>query len=249
MRSSAALLLRGDGRARLLPLRRHVRDDDGAAAQPLVDKVCPVQLDYGEETFTSQPAGGEGAGEAGRRPEDVCPDVPLLPGHAPPAGHPRQPAAGGVGGHARPPAPRAGPVVGSLLMGLVVMANCHWWSLPPVFLLLASLPAGCTGSMRAVFSDSYAYVGAAADRRRAGGGQAVRLSVLGVAMMARNPVGKAVALLAYDSYGDGRRQPHIYCAEAEEVALGGMREGGGEERQRLQRPVTLEPQGNAEGSL
>lgn len=134
-----------------------------------LDKVCPVQLDYGEETFTSQPAGGEGAGEAGRRPEDVCPDVPLLPGHALPAGHPRQPAAGGVGGHARPPAPRAGPVVGSLLMALVVMANCHWWSLPPVFLLLASLPAGCTGSMRAVFSGSYAYVGAAAGRRRAGG--------------------------------------------------------------------------------
>lgn len=100
--------VRGDGRACLLPLRRHLRDDDGAFAESLGGQNLPgaAGLRRGD---LRQPAAGEGPGEAGRRPAGVCEDVPLLPGPAVRAGRLRQPAAGGVGRRARPPLPRASP--------------------------------------------------------------------------------------------------------------------------------------------
>lgn len=161
-----------------------------------VDKICLVQLDYGEETCASLQQGKDPAKQDAVQRVfakmslyfQVLLFVPavfanLLLGAWADARGRRFPV--------------LAPVVGSLLMALVIMANCYWWSLSPALLLLAALPAGCTGSMMAVFSGSYAYVGAVASRRA----RTLRLSVLGVAMMVCNPVGKAVALLVYDRYG------------------------------------------------
>ncbi|XP_069970903.1 proton-coupled folate transporter [Penaeus vannamei] len=161
-----------------------------------VDKICLVQLDYGEETCASLQEGKEPAKQDAVQKMSaqmslyfqILLFVPAIFANL---------LLGAWGDMRGRRAPVLAPVVGSLFMALVLMANCYWWSLPPALLLLAALPAGCTGSMMAVFSGCHAYVGAVAGRRA----RTLRLSVLGVAMMVCNPVGRAVALLIYDGYG------------------------------------------------
>lgn len=213
-----------------------------------VDKICLVQLDYGEETCASLQQGKDPAKQdAVQRVSakmslyfQVLLFVPavfanLLLGAWADARGRRFPV--------------LAPVVGSLLMALVIMANCYWWSLSPALLLLAALPAGCTGSMMAVFSGSYAYVGAVASRRarRRGGHDGVQPRRQGGGA----PRLRQVRLRGHPRLPSGnvRRQHRVHSAEAEEVALRGVRAGGAGGQERLQRLVALESQENAEDGL
>ncbi|XP_063586340.1 lysosomal proton-coupled steroid conjugate and bile acid symporter SLC46A3-like [Penaeus indicus] len=161
-----------------------------------VDKICSVQLDYGEETCASlqeekDPAKQDAVQKMSAQMSlyfQLLLFVPAVFANL---------LLGAWGDTRGRRLPVLAPVVGSLLMALVIMANCYWWALPPALLLLAALPAGCTGSMMAVFSASFAYVGAVAGRRA----RTLRLSVLGVTMMVCNPAGRAIALLVYDRCG------------------------------------------------
>lgn len=85
------------------------------------------------------------------------------------------------------------PALGQLLLGLGLVANSYWWSLPPAFILLAYLPAGLTGATVGLFMGVYAYVSATSTPKA----RTTRMAVVGVILFLASPVGKYFGAVLY----------------------------------------------------
>ncbi|XP_037781602.1 solute carrier family 46 member 3-like [Penaeus monodon] len=89
------------------------------------------------------------------------------------------------------------PALGQLLMGLGLVANSYWWSLPPSFILLAYFPVGLTGGAMGLFMGIYAYVSATSTREA----RTTRMSVVGVILFLVSPAGKYLGTVIYGCGG------------------------------------------------
>ncbi|KAK7072264.1 hypothetical protein SK128_020747 [Halocaridina rubra] len=89
------------------------------------------------------------------------------------------------------------PFVGFLLKSLGILANCYWWSLPPKYLLFASVPVGLGGGIMALLLGSSAYVSAISRVET----RTIRLAIIQLLYLAAVPFGKMIAAPVFTRYG------------------------------------------------
>lgn len=89
------------------------------------------------------------------------------------------------------------PFLGFLLKSLGLVANSYWWSWPPAYLLLASVPVGLTGGSMALALGVSSYLSAVSSVRS----RTARLSLPMILLLVGMPAGKAVGTLLYSHFG------------------------------------------------
>ncbi|KAK7077743.1 hypothetical protein SK128_018280 [Halocaridina rubra] len=89
------------------------------------------------------------------------------------------------------------PSVGHLLKGLIMTANCYWWSLPAGVILVAYLPDGLCGSSSSLLMACYSYISEISSARS----RTIRISVISLLYAATVPGGRALASVIYVHWG------------------------------------------------